>query len=320
MRHLADISSFQALMNQTNGIPEGFPQNLSQLKRIRKLPRGKTDPFLYEDRNKQLFAVKGNENNNYSPECAQNETVADRFYRDNDVPASHSAFVPPGVKVSRFIEGKPLNKWWNGASQQARQKMQRTLRRGFPVDVLLDNDDFIGDGGNILVDKYGIPHRIDNDHALMYWGDEKRAINQDAEYVNLYRMLGRGADAGMSPEHDATNVQKYIGRVPLGQIVGDISNRDWSGSVRNLSPEARKLIEMRLRAVRQIKQMYTELRGRGLPEHEVEGYINRFVRQIADKNNGFLGDQYASRLGHPAEKPIQGRDLDSLLDRYKDLF
>lgn len=319
MQYIANISSFQALMNQTDGVPEGFPQNLADLKRIRKLPRGRTDPYLYEDSQGHQFAVKGNDKGNYPPECAENETMADRFYLDSGVPASQSAFVPPGVKVSRFIEGRPLNKWWDNASQQARQKMQHTLRKSFPVDVLLDNDDFIGDGGNVLVDRYGVPHRIDNDHALMYWGDEKRAINQDAEYVNLYRMLERGSDLGLPPDQNTPNVQKYVGRIPVGQIVREIGDRDWSVPGRNLSQEARNLIETRLRAIRQIKQISDELRSRGVPEQEVEGYINRFVKQIADRNNGFLRDQYASKLGYPS-KPIRGIDLDSLLDKYKDRF
>ena len=64
--------------------------------------------------------------------------------------------------------------------------------------------------------------------------------------------------------------------------------------------------------------MCTDLRNCGISENEIEGYVNRYVKQIANRNKGFQRSQHVSRLGLLPEKPARRLDLDSLLDNYAD--
>jgi hypothetical protein len=126
---------------------------------------GSTGARLMADAAGRKFVVKqGN-----SPGHIISENLADRLYEAMGVP------VPAGkmskgedgqpAKVAEYVEGTPLAHLPRDEKPAAYAK----LREHFVADALLANWDVIGLAqDNIIVDKNGAPHRIDNGGSLKY--------------------------------------------------------------------------------------------------------------------------------------------------------
>ena len=97
-----------------------------------------------------------------------NEQRANELYRALGVPVPKSWIKKTDdgiVMISEFVEGKTLNQL-SKAEQAAAEEL---LRKHFAADALLGNWDVIGlSKDNIVVDKNGVPWRVDNGGALAY--------------------------------------------------------------------------------------------------------------------------------------------------------
>lgn len=115
---------------------------------------------------------------------AASEARANDLYRALGVSVPESEIGPDGAYYAEFIEGDQLN---NVDDEEMKQDVYDKIAENFVADALLGNWDVVGaDEDNILVDKHGNPHRIDNGGALSYraqgmpkgkaWGEEVTEI------------------------------------------------------------------------------------------------------------------------------------------------
>jgi Phage Mu protein F like protein len=170
-----------------NGIVEkaaGSWPDLSTLAPVRSLG-GSTGAMLMKDSDGRQFVVKhGN-----SAEHVREEIAADRIYQAIGIRVPRATLVetPTGpVKISEFVEGKPLS---SVIKTKAGEAALNRIREGFVADALLGNWDVAGLGlDNIIVDADGNPWRIDNGGSLRFraqgkaktpaeWGDTVNEIN-----------------------------------------------------------------------------------------------------------------------------------------------
>lgn len=153
-----------------------FPDAPDGLRRVRGLG-GSTGAELVEDANGKRYVLK----RGASPDHLREEYAAEGAYRavGARVPRSKLYETDAGpVKLSEFVEGKPLSQLRGSARTNAIAKMEEH----YAADALLANWDVAGlDLDNVLVDNAGNPWRIDTGASLRYraqgtpkgkaWGD-----------------------------------------------------------------------------------------------------------------------------------------------------
>lgn len=143
-------------------LPGLFPEDPEQLELVRPLG-GSTGAELVKDKLGALFVRKRGAN----PGHLREEFAAEAAYRVLGVPVPESKLYDGArpVKLSRFIEGKPLGSLTGDARKQAVRK----LSDDYAADALLGNWDVVGLGqDNVLVDAAGVPWRIDVGGSLRY--------------------------------------------------------------------------------------------------------------------------------------------------------
>lgn len=150
---------------------EGIPHP-SELKTQSSLG-GSTGAYLKTDNEGNKFVEKGGS----SPEHIRSEHLADKIYQAAGVSVPDAALHETDKgprKVSKHISGTPLS----DLSGEAKQKAIDDLKKNFATDALLANWDVVGlNQDNILVDKNGTAHRIDNGGSLKF-----RAMGKPKEF------------------------------------------------------------------------------------------------------------------------------------------
>lgn len=150
---------------------EGIPHP-SELKTQSSLG-GSTGAYLKTDSEGNKFVEKGGS----SPEHIRSEHLADKIYQAAGVSVPDAALHETDKgprKVSKHISGTPLS----DLSGEAKQKAIDDLKKNFATDALLANWDVVGlNQDNILVDKNGTAHRIDNGGSLKF-----RAMGKPKEF------------------------------------------------------------------------------------------------------------------------------------------
>lgn len=153
---------------ETPADPGQFPESLDDLEPLRKLG-GSTGAILVRNKKTggQFVMKRGN-----SPEHIREEFTADEIYRSLNIPVPEARLYQDAkgpVKLARFVEGTTLNDYLRTAKKAQAETVLAKLREGFSADALLGNWDVAGLAlDNILVDKNGIPWRIDNGGSLRF--------------------------------------------------------------------------------------------------------------------------------------------------------
>ena len=140
-----------------------FPDNSDELTVVRQLG-GSTGAELVQDANGNQFVRKRGS----SPEHLREEFAADQAYQALGIAVPEARLYETNagpVKLSRFIEGRPLSE----LTGRSREVAISAIQKDFAADALLGNWDVIGLAqDNILVDATGKVWRIDNGGALRY--------------------------------------------------------------------------------------------------------------------------------------------------------
>ena len=182
------------------------PFTLEDMVRITSLG-GSSDVQLYRDKSGYKYAVKS-ETSLGGLGQLELEVTADELYREMGIDTPISSIIE-GKKVSEYIEGRTLGA--HGITDSIRKE----LWKGFMMDVLLRNQDVIGDAqDNILIGKDEKVYRIDNGSSFMFrarGGDKpwtKDNVVQD--FVDI-----------MNPDYAAGRI--FIG-IPLEEVNRQITD------------------------------------------------------------------------------------------------
>jgi hypothetical protein len=130
---------------------------------------GSTGAMLMEDPvEKRRYVVK----TGVSQEHIREEQTADVLYRAAGLQVPEGRLAMRGgqlVKLTEFVEGETLGSYLGKATPAQAKAVKQQLQKGFAVDALLGNYDVIGmDADNVLIDKDGVPWRIDNGGSLRF--------------------------------------------------------------------------------------------------------------------------------------------------------
>lgn len=141
------------------------------LKEVKPLG-GSTGAKLYKDDKGNQYVVKKGAGGKTTH--AINEAETNNLYAKVGVLAAESIVAGDGtpygqVCVSRYVDGVTLKEHLSNASDDKINAIKTELQKGFIYDALFANWDVIGMGmDNIIVDKAGKPHRIDNGGSINF--------------------------------------------------------------------------------------------------------------------------------------------------------
>lgn len=246
--------------------PFVFPDDPSKLTVVKTLG-GSTGAQLVKDENGNLFVRKtGGAAGGDAAAHLRNECAADTFYQKCgvNVPEHRLYETADGpVKLSRYIDGgKSLNDFWAKASDDERQEMLKKLRPGFDVDVLTGNWDVVGmSGDNILIDKNGVPWRIDNGGALGFraQGAPKRSEDWQAGFPDDVWSM-----------RVSSNNKRYFENINTPDLCNSISNGKWDDALKSLPDADRKIIEKRLAEIKQLADRGNDFKLSGYTDKSIE--------------------------------------------------
>lgn len=144
-----------------------FPDSIAGLKTVKKLG-GSTGATLVEDAKGGRFVLK----KGASADHLREEVLADNLYRSlgAHVPEAKLYEADGGpVKLAKFIEGQSLADYLAKATPAQKDEISKRLGEHFFADAWLGNWDVVGLAkDNVLIDKDGMPWRIDNGGSLRY--------------------------------------------------------------------------------------------------------------------------------------------------------
>jgi hypothetical protein len=198
--------------------PAEFPE-LESLEDVKKLG-GSTGAKLVKDpKTGKLYVKKAGA----SAEHLRDEANADRIYQAMGVkvPKFKVFETDAGpVKLAEFIEGESLQDFMRRATKKEKEQMLKKIQNDFSADALLGNWDVVGlNRDNILIDKKGVPWRIDNGGSLRFraQGAKKgEAWNQYPDELWTLREPGRNSQTAEIFEglgfQDITKQLKRLGR------------------------------------------------------------------------------------------------------------
>lgn len=220
---------------------------------------GSTGAKLVKDANGAHYIMK----RGTSEKHIVNEARADAFYQAAGVKVPAFKLYDDGtgapVKISAEIKNtKPLDEWWDEASDEERSEMQKKIRKDFAVDVLMGNWDVVGDGDvNILVDSEGTPWRIDNGCSMGFRGrGDRKPKEMWGEFCDdLFTMTGNGAAIGKDVW---TRIPEFFGEMRPLDLAIEIASRDWTRALATLSDVDAEVVKKRLTEIRQIAERGAE--------------------------------------------------------------
>ena len=270
---------------------------------VRKLkvlgsPGGSTGAELVEDKHGNRYIRKTGGTVGGDPAAhLRNECAADAAYRalGINVPEFKLYETKAGpVKLSRFVpDARSLGDWWNKASEEERNGMRIKLQADFDVDVVLGNWDVVGTGSdNILVDKDGLPWRIDNGGALGFRAQGKKKDEKD---------WASGWPDDLFTMSTSSNNAPFFGEMTpriLAESITD-SDRNWDEMSKVLSDADKTVVAKRLKEIRELGARAKDFdRGSYVPEYtdrilkhsytlSKEGFREEVPASISKGNFGF---------------------------------
>lgn len=187
---------------------------------------GSTGATLVKGKNGKNYVVKKGATEGH----AENEYKANKLYQALGVKVPESHYID-GKLFTEYVEGTPLNQ----LSGEKREQAEELLRKNFVVDALLGNWDVIGlAADNIIVDKNGIPWRVDNGGALEYrakgakkgdkWNDKLEELDSMRKMGEAGKVFGKLTDKDIALQAQ-TVLNKAVGLVMSGEITGTLHQR-----------------------------------------------------------------------------------------------
>ena len=140
---------------------------------------GSTGATLVKDDKGVLWVRKGGKNKGHRME----ELLAINLYKHLGTNVSTTTKLTKDYMYNKYIEGQSLADWKQDKSAEEITKMHGKISNDFVIDALLGNWDVVGLAeDNIVIDKSGVPIRIDVGGSLRYraQGEKKKAIDWGA--------------------------------------------------------------------------------------------------------------------------------------------
>jgi len=272
-------------------LDDGFPDDLKRLEYVRGLG-GSTGAELVRDPMDGALYVRKRGN---SQAHLMEEVYADRAYKalGINVPDLHLYDDPSGkVKLSRFIDGaKPLAEL-KLDDPKLYAKALEGLRKDFAADALLGNWDVIGmSSDNVLVDKKGVPWRIDNGGCLRYraQGELKKmgytgyptelwTMRREADLLRQYKLhpdwFGNRQPAFYAGNRDA------FGGMAWDDIVGQMkslsSTKSQKALLDVLPPEVHESVKSRLAQFKNLVTVHGDFKA----DAWKSDYVDDFSRDL----------------------------------------
>ena len=129
---------------------------------------GSTGAAKVKDADGNLYVRKDGSKGKGGVEQLKSEEACNAMYRAAGVTVPASAMYGD-EKLGRWVEGKTLAQFSASSSPAQIQAVHAELQKGFAADCLFANYDVIGlSKDNVVVDKDGRPHRIDNGGSLTF--------------------------------------------------------------------------------------------------------------------------------------------------------
>ncbi len=281
------------------------PEELPRLQVVGD-PGGSTGAKIIQDgRGNRYIRKTGGTGGGEPGAHLRNECAADTAYQAMGVkvPEFHLYETKDGpVKLARFIpDAQSLDAWWNSACEKDRQRMRVKLREGFDADVVFGNWDVAGQlADNILIDKDGIPWRINNAGAFGFEVQGKRKDDKD---------WASGWPDDLFTMSTSPNNKRFFADVTPRMLADSISGRDWNAAIAKLPPGDQAVVARRLKEIREL-----DVRGKDFIQSGYTGeYTDRIVaHSYSLSKEGFREEVPASifegnfgfcRSGAPANAP-----------------
>ncbi|MDO5310174.1 MAG: hypothetical protein Q4G03_11890 [Planctomycetia bacterium] len=263
----------------------GFPatgEELGKLQTVRRLG-GSTGADLARAPDGTLFVRKSA--GSTTREHLRSECQADAFYRAAGVNVPQfrlydDQYAP--IKLAKYIEDAvSLQSWWNTTSQNEHEAMTAKLRKDLTIDILLGNWDVVGlFADNILIDKSGVPYRIDNGGALEFRAQgAKKTLelwSANGNVDDLWTMTGNGSRIHLYVE---STISKYLGQTDVLDMVNEILARQRSWQLEGkdplsaLSPKNRAVVQKRLETIRELANWGNRCDRIAIEHKEERGFI-----------------------------------------------
>ncbi|BAQ65534.1 minor capsid protein [Geminocystis sp. NIES-3709] len=280
---------------------QDFPKDPTNLTVIRQLG-GSTGAELVEDTSTGKRYVR---KTGASQGHIEEEFYADQVYEALGVPVPKTRLYDKGIKLSEFIEGKPLSSF----SGDELKAIHKKIQEHFAIDAILGNWDVIGvSADNIIVDNNGIPYRVDNGGALRYRAMGELKEDQWNRYpTELFTMRDANRKTG-----------KVYGDIQITEVFSQIEHIKNNKNVFDSLPSVlRTTLVERTNEASRLGSIAKTLKA----DQYKNDYIDSFVKHsLGLKANGII-DKLPSSLIYTSENEIydENRKLfDGLRDKGDD--
>lgn len=277
----------------------GMPRSLADLENVRSLG-GSTGAMLVRNRRSgQLFVMK----RGASAEHVRSEFAADAIYRAAGAAVPEAVLIEDAsgpVKLARFVEGRALSE----LTEAERAAVAVKLQEHFHVDVLLGNWDVVGlAADNVLVDKSGMPWRIDNGGSLDFraMGRRKTADEWNPFSTELWSMRDASKAGGVFAKMDFYEVARRIVGADGGRII-------------EAAPaEQRGMLDARWRTMQDVARKGLEYEAASF----VAGHADRITEEMVLLRKAGISELVAPELKQAPGNPVRlvdgkGRPFDNL--------
>lgn len=177
---------------------------------------GSTGATLVKDKKGVLWVRKGGANKGHRME----ELLAINLYKHLGTNVSTSTKLTKDYMYNKYIEGQSLADWKQGKSKEEIRKMHDSISKDFVIDALLGNWDVVGLAeDNIVIDKSGVPIRIDVGGSLRYraQGEKKKGIDWGAsvgEIDTLREMKSNPQSAKVFADVSIGDIMQQVDDLP----------------------------------------------------------------------------------------------------------
>ena len=158
---------------------------------------GSTGAKLVEDKDGKKWVRKDGNSKGH----LENELLALNLYAMLGVNVPIERKRTENYMYNRYIDGTPLGQWEKGKSAEEIAEMRGKISAGFVVDALLGAWDVVGLAkDNIIIDKAGVPIRIDVGGSLEYRAQGKKKEKEEWSDAKGVPELTTLLDPKMNPQ------------------------------------------------------------------------------------------------------------------------
>ena len=270
------------------------PSSLSELTEVKgSRIGGTTRPRLMSDGGGNKFVVKSGN----SPSHVQSEYEANQAYQALGVKVPSTSMVD-GHMVSSHVDGVSLAEYLRRATPLEAARVKNALAQHFAADVMLSNDDVLGmQMDNVVVDKDGVPWRVDNGGALGH----RPQGDVDNEFMagNLDNLFGKDSQFNQDFWKGA-GLGEYFGHLTTHEILDAASRMDWDSAVKCLTGDRRKALEKRVAMMRTLHSYSKSLEEggyRGKHAHDILSHIHDLEKRGAGSAAARILDEEMACMG-----------------------